>query len=343
MADSINPNIIRKKRKLRTAADYLSGLARGDRFILSEVLTIIENNQVDTHIIRDEILASITVNDAAHSLRIGITGSPGAGKSTLIEQLGLHYISEGHKVAVLAIDPSSIRTEGSILGDKTRMPLLSTDTNAYIRPTASATHLGGVSKTTQESIAVCEKAGYDVVIVESVGVGQSEVELAELVDVYGLVLLPGGGDDIQGIKRGVVEMADFIVINKADQERIQLAKQSRRDFQGSVALFPHELEGWTPPVLIASALEGHGIDAIAVTIAEFVGKGKAQGYYEQRRAAQEANYLKNRIHQTIANQVQLIYDKMKKADEMALQVEDHRSIFAKIQLIVSQIQSKLEE
>jgi len=343
MSDGINPHISRKKRAYRPIADYLEGLQKGDRFALSEVLTIIENNNPATQLLRDELLGSITAADSAGSLRIGMTGSPGAGKSTLIEQLGQHYLSQGKKVAVLAIDPSSIRTEGSILGDKTRMPMLSNHENAFVRPTASATHLGGVSKTTQESIAICEKAGYNVIIIESVGVGQSEVELAALVDIYGVVLLPGGGDDVQGIKRGIIEMADFLVINKADGDRAALAKQSQRDFAGSVALFPHDLPEWKTPVLTASALLAEGITDIATTISDFITIGKKGSYFINRRKAQEANYLRQQVKLLVTNKVESLLQQIKNSAPSALPDTDDRSIFALSQEIISKIASKLEE
>jgi len=340
MSNGINPNINHKKRKQKTAVEYLNGLASGDRYLLSEVLTIIESNAPDKSVLADKILSQITDKDSIGTLRIGITGSPGAGKSTLIEQLGLHLIGEGNRVAVLAIDPSSSKTDGSILGDKTRMPLLSAENNAYVRPTASATHLGGVSKSTREAIAVCEKAGYNIILIESVGVGQSEVELSNLVDAYVLLLLPGGGDDIQGIKRGVVELADIIAINKADGERIALAKNSKKDYGGVIKLFPHDLNGWSPKVLITSALENIGIEELWKTISEYISLSKEEGYFKTRRKEQGELYIKGQIHHFIEQMV--TKDLLPEEKENYENQEDSTSLFRRTRTILDGIAKKMK-
>ncbi len=340
MADGINPNIRRKKRSLKDTKYYLEGLERGDRYVLSEVLTVIESTTAQQRTQSLQILNTITSEDSNTTIRIGITGSPGAGKSTMIEQVGLHYISKGKKVAVLAIDPSSVRTDGSILGDKTRMPLLSTHEDAYVRPSASAAHLGGVSRTTRESIAICEKAGYDIIIIESVGVGQSEVELADLVDVYVLVLLPGGGDDVQAIKRGVVEMADLLVINKSDGDREQIAKHSQRDYRGSMIHFPHSLEGWQPPVMLTSALTGVGIEALCGDILKFVKSGKETDYFDKRRESQDGIYLKSQIRRYIESKVEKEYMELIKSSPSDSRDSSVISIFKFTQDILEELAKK---
>ena len=338
MNNGINPHISRKKRKEKSLEAYLDGLAAGDRYILSEVLTIVESTSETHQAIAQQILATVRPADSEDTLRIGITGSPGAGKSTLIEQLGLYLVSQGKRVAVLAIDPSSTRTEGSILGDKTRMAQLSNTDLAYVRPTASATHLGGVSKTTRESIAICEKAGYDIILVESVGVGQSEVELAGLVDAYVLVLLPGGGDDVQGIKRGVVELADLLVINKADGDRLPLAKQSKKDYAGAIRLFPHELAGYIPEVLLVSALTGTGIDRLWEGVQSYVQQSKTAGYFVDRRRAQDQAYMQQQV--VLYLQRIVAADAVVAADDYAKD-GDQASLFAKTKLMLDSIAQKL--
>lgn len=338
MNNGINPHITRKKRPEKSLEAYLEGLAAGDRYILSEVLTIVESTAPSHEAMAQQILATVSPTDSSDTLRIGITGSPGAGKSTLIEQLGLHLVAQGKRVAVLAIDPSSTRTDGSILGDKTRMTQLSNTDLAYVRPTASATHLGGVSRTTKESIAICEKAGYDIILVESVGVGQSEVELAGLVDAYVLVLLPGGGDDVQGIKRGVVELADLLIINKADGDRLPLAKESKKDYAGAIRLFPHELAGYIPEVLLTSALTGDGVDKLWEAVETYVQKSKEAGYFSERRQAQDEAYMKQQVVHYL--------QKIVAADELLATSDyakdsEQASLFAKTKRLLDSIAQKL--
>jgi len=340
MSKGINPNIKRQKKSDKSAEEYFRKLTTTDRYNLSDVLTIIESHTAIKQKLAQEILSLIT-DSSTDTLRIGITGSPGAGKSTLIEQLGLAYIAQGKKVAVLAIDPSSTKSEGSILGDKTRMTQLSNHSDAYVRPTASATHLGGVSKTTSESIAICEQAGYDVIIIESVGVGQSEVALADLVDVYVLVLLPGGGDDVQGIKRGVVEMADILLINKADGDRISLAKQSKKDFEGSVRLFSHELSEWSPPVLPISALQAEGIEDLLEEIGQFISIGKSNKYFSERRENQKSTYIKDQVTRYIEQLIESKYDINAMIHNHAISGKSP-SVHQLTQRIISDIAKKLE-
>ena len=295
MGNGINPNLNLKSKTLRSVDEYLSGLKIGDRFMLSEVLTLIESNNLSQRKVGDEILNRINSTVNTKSIRIGITGSPGAGKSTFIEALGSMLTSMGHRVAVLAIDPSSTKSQGSILGDKTRMFSLSSDENAFVRPTASANMLGGVAKATKESIALCEAAGFNIIIVESVGVGQSETELANLVDLYLLLLLPGGGDGVQGIKRGVVELADLLVINKYDGDTKIVAEKSKKDFASAVRLFHHDLEGWNVPVTLCSSLKKERIGEVWEQIEKFISLSRSQDYFVKNRSQQDQKWIENQI------------------------------------------------
>jgi LAO/AO transport system kinase len=295
MGKGINPNLKLKPKALRTVDEYLIGLKGEDRFILSEILTLIESRNPEHRLVGDQVLNEINTSDDTKTIRIGITGSPGAGKSTFIEALGSLLTSAGKKVAVLAIDPSSTKSQGSILGDKTRMSTLSIDSKAFVRPTASANVLGGVARATKESIALCEAAGYEIILVESVGVGQSETELAHLVDCYLLLLLPGGGDGVQGIKRGVVELADLLVINKYDGDSRLIAEKSKKDFASAVRLFPHELEGWNVPVTLCSSLKKERIDNVWSQIERFVAQSKSKGHFEKNRIQQEQKWIANQV------------------------------------------------
>lgn len=337
MTESINPNIRRKRKSTRSVEELLTGLKAQDRYALSEALTLIEREDTESHERAQELLSHCTSVDSA-SIRIGVTGSPGAGKSTFIEQLGLHLLEKGHRVAVLAVDPSSTRSQGSILGDKTRMADLSNHPDAYIRPTASASHLGGVSRSTKESIAVCELAGYDIIIVESVGVGQSEVELASHVDVYTLLLLPGGGDDVQGIKRGVVELADVILVNKCDGEREDLAKQSKKDYQGSVRLFSHDMSQWKVPVVLMSALQKEGISDAWDKMTSFVKQGRTSGYFTSRRKSQDETYIKTQSFRYVERWIEReFFNETDTHDK-----DDQQSLFQRTQNTLNRIKDKLK-
>ncbi len=250
-----------KKKQLRTAEEYISGIRSGDRFMLGQAITLVESKKPAHRAIAAQIVSACHDLNRA-SFRVGVTGSPGAGKSTFIEVVGLKLIQQGHQLAVLTIDPSSQLTKGSILGDKTRMSGLATSEQAFIRPSPSGGTLGGVARTTKETIALCEAAGYDMVFVETVGVGQSEIAVHYMTDLFLLLLLPGAGDELQGIKKGVVEMADLLVVNKADGDRQQLAQHTRRAYANALKLFSSK-EGAPPPqVLTCSALNGDGIDQV---------------------------------------------------------------------------------
>jgi LAO/AO transport system kinase len=247
--------------------DYVDGVLSGDRAIVARAITLVESRKPEHRIQAQEMLVRLLPHaGAAH--RVGITGVPGVGKSTFIEALGGHLTRAGHKVAVLAVDPTSGRTGGSILGDKTRMATLVQDTNAFIRPSPSAGTLGGVARATRESMVVVEAAGYDVVLVETVGVGQSEVTVAEMVDMFMVLMLPGAGDELQGIKKGVLEIADVLVINKADGDNIDRANRAAREYKTALHIMqPHD-PNWSATVLTCSALSNTGIDTVWGTVEE---------------------------------------------------------------------------
>ena len=274
------------------------GVIKGDRTALSRAITLAESRRTDDQAEAQELIANLLPR-TGKALRIGITGVPGAGKSTLIEALGLWLIGKDLKVAVLTIDPSSAKTGGSILGDKTRMQKLSVEENAYIRPSPSSGVLGGVARRTREAMLLCEAAGFDVVLVESVGVGQSEAEMAELVDSLCLVMVPGAGDDLQGIKRGIMELADLIVVNKADGERVNLAKRARGDYRQALRMMPPSTPGWETPVLIASATEGTGLAEIWQTLEKHRALLDDSGLLAERRLRQQQKWLGSMIKEAV--------------------------------------------
>ena len=274
------------------------GVIKGDRTALSRAITLAESRRTDDQAEAQELIANLLPR-TGKALRIGITGVPGAGKSTLIEALGLWLIGKDLKVSVLTIDPSSAKTGGSILGDKTRMQKLSVEQNAYIRPSPSSGVLGGVARRTREAMLLCEAAGFDVVLVESVGVGQSEAEMAELVDSLCLVMVPGAGDDLQGIKRGIMELADLIVVNKADGERVNLAKRARGDYRQALRMMPPSTPGWETPVLIASATEGTGLAEIWETLGKHRALLDESGLLAERRLRQQQKWLASMIREAV--------------------------------------------
>lgn len=233
------------------------------------------------------------------SVRIGITGVPGVGKSTFIEALGMHVIERGHKVAVLAIDPSSTRTGGSILGDKTRMGALAQHESAYIRPSPTSGSLGGVARRTREAMLLCEAAGYDVIIVETVGVGQSEIEVADMVDMFVLLLLPGSGDELQGIKKGIVELADLLVVNKADGDLAMQAKRVRTDYAAALRMLHPASQYWQPTALTCSALENKGIDTVWEKVQEYQASMQACGQFEHKRRTQAKAWMWKEIRENL--------------------------------------------
>ena len=298
---AINPRLKKNLQRFQKPdlqlADYVAGIQAGDRRILAQAITLIESKLPEQRHLAQEILQAVHVDHPEH-FRMGITGSPGVGKSTFIEALGLHFIEQRHKVAVLSIDPSSSISKGSILGDKTRMAQLSAHPEAFVRPSPSGGTLGGVARSTRETIALCEAAGYDRILIETVGVGQSETNVYYMTDFFLLLLLPGAGDDLQGIKRGIVEMADMLLINKADGDRIPLAEQSKKDYQRALHLFPPKADGWQPPVMTCSALEAKGIKQIYDKLNEY---RQDRQRLQTKRQAQNIFWLHETIKQTLLN------------------------------------------
>jgi LAO/AO transport system kinase len=299
-ADSVKRFLKKTKRGIFSADDYLEGILEGDISLLSQAVTLVESNNPEHQKVAQEIIIRCLPH-AGKSVRLGITGVPGAGKSTFIESLGKHITSLGGKLAVLAIDPSSERSKGSILGDKTRMEELSSDPNAYIRPSPAAGSLGGVARKTREIIALCEAAGFNNIFIETVGVGQSETVVHSMVDFFLLIQIAGAGDELQGIKRGIMEMADTIVINKADGDNLKRAELAAAQFRSALHLFPPTGSGWTPPVLTCSALENKGVSRIWETVNEYVELTKTNGYFKNRRHDQSRYWMYETINETLRN------------------------------------------
>jgi LAO/AO transport system kinase len=279
-----------KRRHEPTIDEYVEGIRSGDRHLLSRAITLVESSRPEHERLAHQILDRC-LGDERASIRIGVTGAPGAGKSTFIEAFGLEIVREGKRVAVLAIDPSSSRSKGSILGDKSRMEQLAARKEAFIRPTPSSGYLGGTSPRTHETILLCEAAGYDVIIVETVGVGQSEIVVNSMVDFILLLMLPGSGDELQGIKRGIMEIADAIAINKADAERQHLAGLSKVEFESALRLLPEKHPGWERKVLLTSALEGTGVRETWQNIEAFAATMKRNGEWNEQRREQLRHLL----------------------------------------------------
>ncbi|MFK7050145.1 MULTISPECIES: methylmalonyl Co-A mutase-associated GTPase MeaB [Flavobacterium] len=300
--ESINPEAIKQIKEHRnknlTPEIITESILKGDKTALSRAITLVES----TNSIHQEKANIIIQNCLPHSnksIRIGITGVPGVGKSTFIEAFGKLLTSLGKKVAVLAIDPSSSISHGSILGDKTRMEELVKDEYAYIRPSASGESLGGVARKTRESIVLCEACGFNIILVETVGVGQSETAVHSMTDFFLLLNLAGAGDELQGIKRGIMEMADLLVINKADGDNTTKAKLAKTAFNRALHLFPEKKSGWIPKVTTCSALEKKGIDSIWQTIEEYVSITKENGYFDSKRNNQSEYWLLESINEQL--------------------------------------------
>ncbi len=287
-----------QKRTHLKIDDYVEGVLRNDLTILARTITLIESNSPAHYEKSQEVLKKL-LPYSGNSIRIGITGFPGAGKSTLIETLGLYLIKQGHKVAVLAIDPSSTITKGSILGDKTRMEKLSREKNCFIRPSPSEGTLGGVARKSRETMLVCEAYGFDVILVETVGVGQSEVTVRSMVDFFLLIMIAGAGDELQGIKKGVIELADALAINKADGENKPRALSTQAEFSMALKYIAPATKNWQTNAFTCSALTGEGIENIWKVITKFKSHTKSTGVFEERRKSQALEWVYNLVEEQI--------------------------------------------
>lgn len=300
---SVNPYFkgrqFRRQPKL-SVSEYVEGITKGDVSVLSRAVTLVESLLPEDQATAQEVIEKC-LPFSGNSVRIGISGVPGAGKSTSIDSFGLHVLKDGGKLAVLAIDPSSERSKGSILGDKTRMERLSVHPSAFIRPSPSAGSLGGVARKTRETIVLCEAAGYDKIFVETVGVGQSETAVHSMVDFFLLIQLAGTGDELQGIKRGIMEMADGIAINKADGDNADKAELAARQYRNALHLFPAPESGWFPKVVTYSGFYDLRIKELWDMVWEYIGFVKKNGYFDHRRNEQAKYWMYESINETLRN------------------------------------------
>lgn len=289
------------RKILPTVEALVAGILAGNRVLLAQAITLVESTRTEHVALAQEVIGKLAEQriGTKPGLRIGITGAPGSGKSTFIEALGMQLVQTGHRVAVLAIDPSSSLRHGSILGDKTRMELLSNSEAAFIRPSPSGDTLGGVARKTRETIFLVEAAGYDIVLIETVGVGQSETAVHSMTDVFLLLLLPGAGDELQGIKRGIVEMADILVVNKADGDRIPLANIARMHYLNALHLFPPKSNNWTPQVFQCSATSGAGILTVWEGLLNYQQHTIKNGFFEENRRQQAMFWFKETLQQAL--------------------------------------------
>ena len=281
-----------------TTEQLVAGVLGGDRVLLGRAITLVESN-VSAHQDQAQELLQALLPHTGRSIRVGVTGMPGSGKSTLIETLGCRLTDRGHRVAVLAVDPTSSISRGSILGDKTRMEGLARDPRAFIRPSPSGGTLGGVARKTRETMLVFEAAGFDVLLVETVGVGQNEITVRSMVDFFLLLLIPGAGDELQGIKRGVMEIADTVLVNKADGENLRAAARARADSERALHYLQPATEGWTSRVLTVSALHGDGVDEIWDLIEEFRRRTRASGIFARRRREQARDWVRSMVEERL--------------------------------------------
>lgn len=289
-----------RKRSEMPVDAYVEGILAGDRTILSRAITLVESS-LPAHYEQAQQIIEKCIPWSARSFRIGITGVPGVGKSTFIEAFGMYLINQGHKIAVLAVDPSSEISKGSILGDKTRMEVLSNQENAFIRPSPSAGSLGGVARKTREIIILCEAAGFDRILVETVGVGQSETAVHSMVDFFLLLMLAGAGDELQGIKRGIMEMCDGMIINKADGDNLIQAQKARVQYQNALHLFPAPQSGWKPQVEICSSIQKTGMELIHHMIEDYEKQLKGNGFFNEKRKAQQKHQMYESIQQYLVD------------------------------------------
>jgi len=277
--------------------DYVGGVLAGDRALLARAITLIESNSPAHQEMAQEVLRKLQLQTSVESVRVGITGPPGVGKSTFIESFGCHLCREGRRVAVLAIDPSSSLSRGSILGDKTRMERLSQEPNCYIRPSPSGGTLGGVARKSRETIAICEAFGFDTILVETVGVGQSETTVRSMVDFFLVLLLTGAGDELQGIKKGIIELADALLITKADGENAIRAEAMRIEMMRLLHFLTPATPGWHPQAMSCSAVHEKGIDAVWQNISSYGEITKNNGFFKARRRQQSVEWLRSMVHE----------------------------------------------
>jgi len=285
-----------------TSQNLADAIRNGDRAAIPRAITLLESTRADHRDQAQQLLLEL-LPDSGNAHRVGITGVPGVGKSTTIEALGMHLIEQGHRVAVLAVDPSSTRTGGSILGDKTRMARLAVHPDAYVRPSPTSGTLGGVAKATRETVVLLEAAGFDVILVETVGVGQSEVAVSNMVDTFIFLTLARTGDQLQGIKKGVLELADIVVVNKADGEHLREARSAARDLSGAIRLIYPRKTLWRPPVLTMSALEGTGLEELWETVEHHREVLSEAGEFEARRRTQQVDWTWQMVRDTVLDRV----------------------------------------
>jgi len=312
------------RRRLPDTGELAAAIRAGDRRMLARAITLVESTRSD-HRAAAEALLEALLPHAGGALRIGISGTPGVGKSTFIEVLGLALTAAGRNLAVLAVDPTSARSGGSILGDKTRMEKLSRDPKAFIRPSPAGHSLGGVARRTREALLLCEAAGHDVVLVETVGIGQSETAVADMVDLFMLLLAPGGGDDLQGIKRGVMELADLIVINKADGALLPAARAARSDYRSALGLMRPRFRAWKPEVLLASALEGEGIAEIWDRVTAFRDTLEGDGSFARQRADQAVTWMWRDLTDTVVDTLRSDTDLRSRSEKLETAVRAGRT------------------
>jgi len=312
---------VTRKRNRLSLSEYVDGVLAGNRVILSRAITLVESTLPSDQDLAEQVVNSIMAH-TGNSIRIGITGVPGVGKSTFIESFGIEVVEKGHKLAVLAVDPSSQRTKGSILGDKTRMETLASDPRAFIRPTPAGSTLGGVGAKTREAMLLCEAAGYDVIFIETVGVGQSEITVKGMVDFFLLLMLAGAGDELQGIKKGIIEIADAIAITKADGDNQKNAKKAKREYSNALHLFPTNESGWTPQVKICSALDRTGLDDIWQMISLFKEQMEVKGHFSAKRSEQRVNWMHEHIGFLLENR---FYNNISIQETLSLRLAEVRS------------------
>lgn len=318
-----HPGSTGAKPRTYAVETYMQGIRQGNRTLLSQAITLLESTRPD-HQQQAQRIVEQCLPHTGHSIRIGITGVPGVGKSTFIEALGLHLIKKGKKLAVLTVDPTSSRSKGSILGDKTRMGELANAEQAFIRPSPTAGSLGGVTYKSRESILLCEAAGYDTIFIETVGVGQSETAVHSMVDFFLLLMLAGAGDELQGIKRGIVEMADLLAINKADSLSAKQLRQVRRAYKNALHLYPAAESGWDPKVVSCSGLKGTGIEEIWEMVEDYYAVTRENGYFEARRNHQARHWMYESIHHQLKDDFYQNKSVKKAIDQIEQQVTNQK-------------------